>query len=111
MRNRGADRRRHLRRPLADADAVVVRVERLVAAAPEGCSLRLLDRRVHRGVHALQGARHHPRAEIPLIGVSADAEDLLLVSSVEDAEAALARDLELDDRALGDLVEGLLLAL
>src|SRR5262249_30645782 len=70
-----------------------------------------LDGVVHGDVDALEGARHHPRAEIALVGIDADAEDVLPVRRVEDAETALAGDLELDDRALADLVERLLLAL
>src|SRR5581483_8999243 len=105
------DRRRHLRAPLAVADAADVRAELLVRAALQRAPLGGLDRVVDGDVDALQRARHHPRTEVALVGVHADSELPLLVCRVEHAEPALARDLELDDGALRDLVERLLLAL
>ena len=51
------------------------------------------------------------RAEVGLVGVDADALQVLALSRVQRAEAAAARDLEDDLRALGDLVERDLLAL
>ena len=49
--------------------------------------------------------------DVALVGVDADALDVLLLGGVERAEAALARDREDDLRALADLVERDLLAL
>jgi len=51
------------------------------------------------------------RPEVALVCVDANTQDVLRTSGVERAEATRARDLELDDRALRDLVERLLLAL
>ena len=50
-------------------------------------------------------------AEVALVGVDADPEHTLLLRRRQDAEAALARDLEDDAGAVGDLVQRLLLAL
>ena len=51
------------------------------------------------------------RAEVALVGVDADAEDAPLLRRREDAETALAGDLEDGAGAVGDLVQRLLLAL
>src|SRR5262249_54068558 len=102
--HRALDRRGDLRAPLAVPDTGDAGAELLVGAAGELAVVGGLDRVVDGDVDALQRARHHPRSEVALIGVDADTEDVLLVRRVEDAEAALACDLELDDRALGDLV-------
>ena len=77
----------------------------------ERAALRAGDRGVHGDVDLLQRARHDVRAEVVLVGVDTDAEHLLRAGRIEDAETALAGDLELDHRALGDLVQRLLLAL
>ena len=109
--DRGPDRTGNPRAPLAVADTADLRAEGACSCRPAACPGWRLDRVVHGDVDALESARHHPRAEIALVSVDADTEDALLVRRVEDAEAALAGDLELDDRALGDLVERRLLAL
>ena len=82
-----------------------------VRAALQLAALRGDDRRVDGDVDLLECARHDLRAEVALVSVDADAEDVLRVGCVEHAEAALAGDLELDRRALRDLVQRLLLAL
>src|SRR5262249_12372633 len=105
------DRRRRLRAPLAVADAVHLRVEHDVLAAVQLTPLGRLDRRGDCDVDLLQSARHDVRTEVTLVRIDADAEQLLRPRGIENAEAALTRDLELDDRALADLVQGLLLAL
>src|SRR5581483_8319403 len=98
LRGDGAlDRRRHLRAPLAVADAADVGAELLVLAAQELVPLGRLDRVVDGDVDTLERARHHPRPEVALVRVDAHAEHVLLVRSVEHAEAAAAGDLELDD--------------
>src|SRR4051794_32076169 len=99
-----------LRRDLAEAHAAGLDVEDRVLAALERAVLRLLDGVVHGDVDLLDGAREHLRAEVGLVGVDADALDALLLRRVQRAEAALAGDLEDHLRALGDLVERLLLA-
>ena len=63
-----------------------------------------------RHVDLLHGARQDVPAEVRLVGVHADAPAALLLRR-EDAEAALAGDLEDDLRALRDLVQRDLLAL
>ena len=70
-----------------------------------------LDRLVDGDVDLLRGARHHVRAEVALVGVDADAEDTALLRRREDAETALAGDLEDGTGAVGDHVQRLLLAL
>ena len=107
----GLDGSGHPRAPLAVADAVHLGTEGGVGAALRGAGLRAGDRGEHRDVDLLQRTRHDVRAEVALVGVDTDAEHLLRAGCVEDAEAALAGDLELDRRALGDLVQRLLLAL
>src|SRR4051794_8909604 len=112
-RDRVADRRRHLRAPLAVADAVRLRVEdRVVAAAERRARLRArADRLVDGHVHLLLRARQDVRAEVALVGVDADAHDVLLLRGIEGAEPATARDLEDHARAVRDLVQRQLLAL
>src|SRR4051794_25623086 len=99
------------RADLADADAVVLQAVHGVRAALVGVVLDGLDRVEHRDVHLLEGARDDLRPEIGLVGVDADRLHALLLGRVDRAEAARARDLEDDLRALGDLVERDLLAL
>src|SRR6476659_6556299 len=82
-----------------------------VGAALVLAALDALDRVLHRHVDLLERAGEHLRAEVGLVGVDADALDALLLGGVEDAEAALAGDLEDDLRAARDLVERDLLAL
>src|SRR3954464_717241 len=94
--HRALDRRGDLRTPLAVPDTADVGAELLVGATGELAVVGGLDRVVHGDVDTLERAGHHPRAEVALIGVDTDTEDLLLVRRVEHAEAALARDLELD---------------
>src|SRR3954447_6544414 len=96
---------------LADAGAVVGQVERGVRPALERAVLGRLDRVEHGDVDLLDGRGQHLRADVGLVGVDADALHRLLLRRVEDAEAALARDLEDDLRTLRDLVERQLLAL
>src|SRR6201991_2338814 len=76
----------------------------LSLAALEAAVLRRLDRGLHRDVDLLLGRGHDVRAQVGLVGVDADALDALLLGRVERAEAALARHLEDDLRALLDLV-------
>ena len=104
-------RRRHFGADLAEPDAVVLQVEDRVPAARERACEHLLDRVVHGRVDALQRARQHLRAEVRLVGVDADPPHVLLLRSVEHAEAAAARHLEDDVRAGCDLAERGLLAL
>src|SRR3954454_5028093 len=99
------------RADLADADAVVVEVGDDVGAALVAVVLDGLDRVEDRDVDLLQRARDDLRAEVGLVGVDPDRLDALLLGGVDRAEAAGARDLEDDLRALGDLVERDLLAL
>src|SRR3954463_3302415 len=99
------------RADLADADAVVVEVGDDVGAALVAVVLDGLDRVEDRDVDLLQRARDDLRAEVGLVGVDADRLDALLLGRVDRPEAAGARDLEDDLRALGDLVERDLLAL
>src|SRR4051794_4281772 len=99
------------RADLADADAIALQVGDDVGAALVGVVLGGLDRVEHRDVDLLQRARDDLRAEVGLVGVDADRLDALLLRRVDRAEAAGARDLEDDLRALGDLVERDLLAL
>src|SRR6476660_7037519 len=94
---------RHLRAPLAVAHAVHRRAEHDVRAGLQLAALRRHDRGMHGDVDLLQGARHDPRAEVTLVRVDADPEDVLRVRRVEHTEATLAGDLELDNRALCDL--------
>src|SRR5215208_1822161 len=101
---------RALRGDLAEADAAGLDVEHGVRAALEGAVLDRLDRVVDGHVDLLEGARDDVRAEVALVGIDADALDVLLLRRVERAEAALAGDLEDDLRALRDLVERELLA-
>src|SRR5215216_640534 len=101
---------RALRRDLAEADTARLDVEHGVRAALEGAVLDRLDRVVDGHVDLLEGARDDVRAEVALVGIDADALDVLLLRRVERAEAALAGDLEDDLRALRDLVERELLA-
>src|SRR5215831_7711247 len=110
-RDGGLDRGRDLRAPVSVADAVDVGAELLVGADLELAGLRGLDRVVDRDIDLLEGAGHHPGAEVALVGVDADAEDVLAVRRVERAETARAGDLELDDRAGGDLIQRRFLAL
>src|SRR3954451_22910295 len=90
---------------LAVAHAVGLHVEHRVLAAPERVVLDVGDRLEHRLVDLLERRGHHLRAEIRLVGVDADALDVLLLGRVERAEPALAGDLEDDLRALADLVQ------
>src|SRR4051812_5753437 len=99
------------RADLADADAVVVEVRDGVRPALVRIVLDRLDRVEDRHVDLLQRARDDLRAEVGLVGVDADRLHALLLRRVDRAEAAGARDLEDDLRALGDLVERDLLAL
>ena len=62
-------------------------------------------------VDVLHRRGHDLIAEVGLVGVDADRLHALLLGGVDHAEAALARDLEDDLRALLDLVERELLAL
>src|SRR5215208_335403 len=101
---------RALRGDLAEADTAGLDVEDLVRAALEGAVLSRLDRLEHGDVDLLQRAGDDVRAEVALVGIDADALDVLLLRRVERAEAALAGDLEDDLRALRDLVERELLA-
>src|SRR5689334_20356206 len=101
---------RHLRRDLADADAVVLQPEDDVAALELAVDDEL-DRVVDRCVDPLDRAREDVRAEERLIGVDADPPHTLLLRRVERTEPAAARDLEDHAGALLDLVERDLLAL
>src|SRR3954451_20681023 len=99
------------RADLANADAVVLQAADDVRAALVAVVLDRLDRVEDRHVDLLQRARDDLRAEVGLVGVDADRLHALLLRRVDRAEAAGARDLEDDLRALGDLVERDLLAL
>ena len=81
------------------ADAVLLEPVDGVLAALEVAVLRVLDREVDRRVDALQRRGEDVRAEEALVGVDADAPDVLRLRGVERAEAAAARDLEDDNRA------------
>src|SRR5579884_3174098 len=109
----GDERLRHARVDLADADTVVLEVEQQVAATLELALLRLLDGVEDPDVDPLQGAREDALREAVLVDVHADAPDLRVVGRAEHAEPAEAGDLELDLRALADLVlrDGLALVL
>ena len=89
-----------LRAELAEADPVLGESEDEVASALPGAVLNRLDGREHGLVDALERARQDVRAEEGLVGVHADAPDLLLLRRVECAEPAAACDLE-DDPAPG----------
>src|SRR5215470_8201277 len=86
----GLDRGRDLRAPVPVADAVDVGAELLVGAHLELAGLGGLDRVVDRDIDLLEGAGHDPGAEVALVGVDADAEDVLAVRRVERAETARA---------------------
>src|SRR5215207_8721632 len=96
---------------LAVADAARLHVEDGVRAGLERAVLDLLDRREHGLVDLLEGRGHDVVAQEALVGVHADALHALLLGRVQRAEAAAARDLEDDLRAVRDLVERELLAL
>src|SRR5688572_14037923 len=96
---------------LAVADAARGDVEHVVRAGLEVARLDLLDRREHGLVDLLERRGHDLITQVALIGVDADALHALLLGRVERAEAAAAGHLEDDLGALGDLVEGDLLAL
>ena len=83
---------------VAALERAAVRVDRLIVSKTADVDL-------------LQRARQDARAEVGLVGVDADAPDVLLLRRVEGAEAAAAGDLEDDVGALGDLVQRDLLAL
>src|SRR5581483_10891666 len=103
--------RRHLRADRAHADAVVPEVEQQVGATLEVALLGLLVRREDAGVDPLERAREHVLREAVLVDVDTDAPDTGLGRGVERAETAAAGDLELDLRALADLILGQRLAL
>src|SRR6266446_2997288 len=98
------ERGRDVRADLAHAHAAVLQVERQVATAVELAALRTLDGEIDARVDALHGARQDVLAEVGLVDVDADAPDPRLLRSVQRAEAARPRDVELDLRALVDLV-------
>src|SRR5258708_39633281 len=98
------ERGRDVRADLAQAHAAVLQVERQVATTVELAALRTLDGEIHTGVDALDRARQDVRAEVRLVDVDADAPDPGALRGVERAEAARAGDVELDLRALIDLV-------
>ena len=75
-----------------------------VGAALELAGLGLLDRVVDADVDPLDRAREDVLRERELVDVDADAPHAGLSGRVQDAEAAAAGDLELDLRALADLV-------
>ena len=77
----------------AVADTTVLdRVRRVDAAAERRAGLaRQLDGGEHRDIDLLRRAHQHVLAEVTLVGVHADAEDVLLLRRVERAEAASAR--------------------
>src|SRR5215470_9258109 len=102
--------RRHLRRDPADVDAVVLEAEDDVPALELAVDDEL-DRVVDGRVDPLHRARQDVRAEEGLVGVDPDAPHVLLLRSVERAEAAAAGDLEDHASALLDLVQRDLLAL
>src|SRR5262245_3896557 len=96
--------RRDLRAHLAESNTTVLQVEDEVGAAAELTALRALDGEVHAGVDALDGAREDVRPEVRLVDVHADPPDAGLLGRVQRAEPARAGDVELDLRALVDLV-------
>jgi hypothetical protein len=96
---------------LAEADASGLDVEHRVLAGLERPGLDLLGGVEHRDVDLLERRRHHVGVDVALVGVHADALDVLLLGGVERAESALTGDREDDLRALVDLVERDLLAL
>src|SRR5215831_17979574 len=102
--------RRHLRRDPADVDAVVLEAEDDVPALELAVDDEL-DGVVDGRVDPLHRARQDVRAEEGLVGVDPDAPHVLLLRSVERAEAAAAGDLEDHASALLDLVQRDLLAL
>ncbi len=87
-------RRVRVRAERAEPDSVLIEAEDRVAATLEGAVLSGLRRQEDGAVDALQRTRQHVRAEERLVGVDADAPDLLLLRREERAEAAAARDLE-----------------
>src|SRR4051794_34545449 len=102
---------RHVLRDGAERHAVLGEAVRVVGAALERAVLRRLDGEEDGRLDALHGRGEDLRADGRLVGVDADAPDLLLARRLEGAETAAAGDLEDDARALLDLREGELLAL
>src|SRR3954469_12113232 len=101
----------NLRADRAETHAFVLQAERVVPAGLQ-LALRRERREILDGlVDALQGARHDVRAEVALVGIDADAPDLVLLRRGERAEPAAAGDLEHDVRSLVDLIERGLFAL
>src|SRR3954447_8599342 len=100
-----------LRADLADVLAAVLQVEDEVGAGLQGAGLGQLEEGVDGRVDALHARRQDVRAEVALVGVDADAPLALRLRGVEGAEATATGDLEDDVRALGDLLQGQLLAL
>src|SRR3954447_16265288 len=105
------DRRRHLGVDALDARTVLGQAEHAVGAALELALLQARDRQEHGLVDALHGRGQHLRPNAGLVGVDADAPDLLLARGVERGQTALAGDLEDHVAALGDLRLGQALAL
>src|SRR5215210_5265999 len=85
--------------------------EEAVRSALERAVLLGFDRLEDREIERFQRARDHAVASERLVGVDADRHHAFLARRVERSEAAVARDLEDDVGALGDLIERDLLAL
>ena len=96
---------------LAEADATVLDGEERVRTTDEVALLDVPDHPEDAEVDELQRAREDVRAEEALVGVDTDAPDALLLGGRECTETAVARRLEDDIRACGDLVQRDLLAL
>src|SRR3954453_13858168 len=79
---------RHVLRDGAERHAVLGEAVRVVGAALERAVLRRLDGEEDGGLDALHGRGEHLRADRRLVGVDADAPDLLITRRLEGAETA-----------------------